>query len=86
MPLQHRCCICKQSMPHESDPSHPLNPCALVLVSNINLDRQMQKEQEFPCHFDCFRRLVADDSLMYIVEPDYSTIGDVEDEQSGRGS
>ena len=69
-------------MPHESDPDHPLDPCSLVLVSNINLNWRQQKEQEFPCHFDCFRRLVGDDSLMYIMEAGYSTRGEIEDEQS----
>lgn len=82
MPMVHRCCICKKDMPHERDPDHPLDPCSLVLVSNINLDWRQQKEQEFPCHFDCFRRLVDDDSLMYIIESDYSKRGEIEDEQS----
>jgi hypothetical protein len=86
MPFLYQCCICKQPMPHASDPANPLDPCSLVLVSNINLDRRKQKEQEFPCHFECFRRLVSDDSLMFIMEPDYSTIGEMEDEQASQGS
>src|SRR5438132_404805 len=85
MPLTHRCCICKQPMPHAGDPARPLDPCSLVLVSNVNLDRREHREQEFPCHFECFRRLVADDSIMYILEPDYSTIGEIEAEVIAAG-
>ena len=81
MTLRHRCCICKQSMITEGDPDRPFDPCSLILVTNINLESRDQKEQEFPCHFQCFRGLLADDSLMYIMEPDYSTNGEIEDEQ-----
>jgi hypothetical protein len=86
MPIVSRCCICKGAMPHVSDSVRPLDPCTLVLVANANLDRRRQKEQEFPCHFECFRRLVGDDSLMIIMEPDYSTVGEVEDEQAAQGA
>jgi hypothetical protein len=86
MPFLYECCICKQTMPVASDQTKPLDPCSLVLVSNINLDRREQKEQEFPCHFECIRRLVGDDNLMFIMEPDYSTIGEMEDEQAAQES
>jgi hypothetical protein len=83
MPLLYKCCVCKHAMSHEADPERPFDPCALVLVTNVNTVRSGQREQEFPCHFECFRRLVADDSLMYIMEPNYSSIGEMEDEQAG---
>lgn len=86
MPFLYCCFICKQPIPHVSDPERPLDPCLAVLVSNINLDRREQKEQEFPCHFECFRRLVGDDSLMVIAEPDYSTVGEMNDEQADQES
>ena len=86
MPLLYKCCVCKQSMSHEADPERPLDPCALILVTNINTVRSGQREQEFTCHFECFRKLVADDSLLYIMEPSYSSIGDMEDEQASAKS
>jgi hypothetical protein len=67
-------------MPSSGDPARPLDPCALVLVTNVDRDRGDQKEQEFPCHFECFRGLIGDDSLMYIMQPGHSTVGEVEDE------
>jgi hypothetical protein len=53
----------------------PSGPCALIVVSNIDKDRNDQKEQEFYCHFGCFRRLVNNDGILYIMEPDHLTIG-----------
>jgi hypothetical protein len=84
MPFIHKCCICKRPIPHGRDPARPLDPCSLVLVSNLNLDRRDRKEQEFPCHFECFRRLVGDDSLMAIMEPDYATVGEMEDDRAAQ--
>jgi hypothetical protein len=81
MPLAYRCCICKQPMPRQGDPDRPFDPCEIVLVTNIDRDRRDQKEQDFPCHFECFRRMISEDSILYIMEPDFSTIGEVEDEQ-----
>ena len=84
MSFLHQCCICKQPMTHASDQARPLDPCSLVLVSNVDSDRREQREQEFPCHFECFRHLVGDDSLMFIMEPDYSTVGWRNGERAGR--
>ncbi|MDQ3586326.1 MAG: hypothetical protein M3407_11195 [Acidobacteriota bacterium] len=55
-----------------------LDPCALILVSNIDQPREGQKEQQFFCHFECFRRLVNNDGIMYIMELDAATIGEIE--------
>jgi hypothetical protein len=46
-----------------------------VIVSNINRDPKERKEQEFPCHFECFRRLVADDALLEIMKPEWPMAG-----------
>ena len=63
-------------------PGLPLDPCALVVVSNIDKERHEQKEQTFYCHFECFRKVVADDSYLYIMQEDFSTIGECEDERA----
>jgi len=81
------CCICKQGIVFEVDAEniaiHPegLDPCALTLVTNVFGPRADQREQEFPCHIECFRRIVNDDSLMYILEPDFSTVGEWQRDQ-----
>ena len=72
---EYQCCICKETVTH--DTASPLDPCNLSLVSNIDRPRNDQKEQEFFCHLECFRRLINDDGLMYIMEPDAATIGEI---------
>jgi hypothetical protein len=67
-------------MPRTGLQQHPLDPCGVVIVGNIDRDWRDQKEQTFYCHFECFRRMVNDDSVMYIMQPDFSTNGDGEDE------
>jgi len=54
----------------------------MFLVSNIDLPRDDQKEQEFFCHFECFRRLVNNDGIMYIMESDAATIGELKADES----
>jgi hypothetical protein len=68
-------------MPTEGGQGHVLDPCALILAAHIDKDWRDQKEQIFYCHFECFRKVVANDSLLYIMDPDYSTHGEVEDER-----
>jgi hypothetical protein len=78
--LDCQCCICKETVDEESATS--LDPCGLILVSNIDLPRDDQKEQEFFCHLECFRRLVNNDGMMYIMESDFATIGEVKADES----
>jgi hypothetical protein len=78
--VDYQCCICKKTVNSESPSS--LDPGGLILVSNIDLPRNDQKEQEFFCHLECFRRLVKNDGTMYIMESDFSTIGEVKANES----
>jgi len=66
---KYECCICKGLVSSEES-SHYLDPCTLVLVSNIDQGPEQQKEQDFYCHFECFRKLINDDNIMYIMEAD----------------
>lgn len=76
------CCICKQEIVFEVDAEKTainpegLDPCALTLVTNAFGPRADQREQDFPWHVECFRRIVNDDSLLYILEPDFDTVGE----------
>lgn len=78
--VDYQCCLCKKKVNTESASS--LDPCGLILISNIDLPRNDQKEQEFFCHLECFRRLVNNDEIMYIMESDFSTIGEVKADES----
>lgn len=46
-----------------------LDPCALILIPHYPQDQENREEQVFYCHFDCFRRLVADDSRLLFLDP-----------------
>ena len=78
--LDYQCCICKETV--NKDTASPLDPCGLILVSNIDLPRDVQKEQEFFCHLECFRRLVNNDGIMYIMDLDAATIGEIKADES----
>jgi hypothetical protein len=82
MPRGYFCCICKGSVPYNGPHEHVLDPCALVIVGNADKDWREQKEQTFYCHFECFRRLVADDGVLYIKDADFETNGVVADERA----
>jgi hypothetical protein len=82
--LVHRCCICHSAIPVNGG-AHPLDPCALVLVANIDKAYADQKEQTFFCHFECFGKMNAMDSVLYIAEPNYSTNGEFAAERAQSG-
>lgn len=75
--MQYQCCFCKNGIEEGVKVHNSLDPCALIIVANIDQSRPNQKEQELYCHFDCFRKVLNDDNLLYIRDPEFSTIGDV---------
>ncbi len=79
-----QCCICKDTI-DDGAKGHRLDPCAIVIVTNIDNGRRDQREQTFYCHIECFRKTVDDDGVMCIMEKDFSTIGEVEDEDVDEG-
>jgi hypothetical protein len=78
--VDYECCICKDTVSSERK-SSTLDPCALVIVSNIDQPRENQKEQQFFCHFECFRKLVNRDGVLYIMDSDFPTIGEMDAEE-----
>lgn len=52
-----------------------------IFSPNIDLQRENQKEQQFFCHFECFRRLVTNDGVMYIMDSDFSTVGEIQEDE-----
>ncbi len=78
--MDYECCICKNTVSSEGGTAL-LDPCALILVSNIDQPRENQKEQQFFCHFECFRRLVNNDGVMYIMDSDFPTVGEIEEDE-----
>ncbi len=79
MPPGYFCCICKGTMPFTGPHGHGLDPCGLVVVGNADRDWREQREQAFWCHFECFRRLLGDDGVLYIKDADFATNGEAAD-------
>jgi hypothetical protein len=77
--IKYNCCICHETVSSEEKTSH-LDPCGLAVISNIDQPQENQKEQQFFCHFECFRKLVNDDGSMYIMEDDFPTSGEITQE------
>ncbi len=84
--LKLQCCICKQGLDYKPSAPDSLDPCALELIAHVDRDWSDQKSQTFYCHFECFRRLIGDNTLLYIAEPDYSTHGEFQAEVSDEGA
>lgn len=82
MPPGYHCVICKGTIPFTGPHEHRLDPCALVIIGNQDQDWREQREQTFYCHFECFRRLVGDDGVLYIKDEDCSTNGEIADERA----
>lgn len=60
--LIFQCFICKKSISKE----HSLDPCSVIIFSDIDKDELDQKSQTFFCHYNCFRRIHNDDSTLYL--------------------
>ncbi|MDP6542548.1 MAG: hypothetical protein QGH60_01070 [Phycisphaerae bacterium] len=82
--MNYQCCICNDAIADGAE-GHRLDPCAIVIVTNLDSDRRDQREQTFYCHIECFRQTVGDDGVMYIMEKDFSTVGEIEDEEVDEG-
>jgi hypothetical protein len=76
--FKYECCICKEAIPDDDLSPKTLDPCTLILISNFDRPREKQKEQQFFCHFECFRQVVNNDGIMYIMESDFPTVGEIE--------
>lgn len=82
MPPGYHCMICKGTIPFAGPQDHRLDPCALVIVGNADRDWREQREQTFWCHFECFRRLLDNDGVLYIKDSDFATNGEAADERA----
>ncbi len=78
MKLNVSCCFCGDRV--DEGETHAIDPCAIFLVGHANLPHAEQKEQQFWCHAECFRKAITLDGVMYILEPDFATNGEVEAE------
>lgn len=64
--IQCQCFICKQTILTDRKKKNDLDPCAVTIFTNADEDIKDQKSQTFFCHYDCFRRVNNDDSVLYL--------------------
>lgn len=72
------CVICQKPVEDGEPGSFNLDPCGLMILTNLDKDRRQRREQEFFVHFDCFRKVVADQDALNIKDAAYWTNGQVE--------
>jgi len=73
--VRAHCFVCKQRIEERG-----LDPCAVLLATNAYGTRDLQREQEFPCHVECFRRILNEDQIFEIAKADYPTVGEMQRE------
>ena len=81
MSEMYSCIFCKNGIEMNASKRHDLDPCAIVLIGHYDRERAEQKEQQFWCHFNCFRKLANEDGVMYIMQPDFATNSENEAER-----
>jgi hypothetical protein len=64
-----RCCICKADV--SAQDARGFDPCALIIVASWSKPSTAQREQQFFCHFECFRKMLNDDGDLYIMDPEF---------------
>lgn len=70
--LEFQCCLCKKSIGPGEEGPRGFDPCALIIVASWAKAQEEQREQQFYCHFECFRQTLNDDGNLYIMDPDFS--------------
>lgn len=78
--MEYECCICKETV--SAAAGARFDPCALLLIANYEEAIEAQKEQQFFCHFECFRQILNNDGVLYIMETDFPTRGEIDREET----
>jgi len=53
--MKYECFFCGDEVSSDNK-SSDLDPCAIVLIAHWEKGRDHQQEQQFWCHFECFRK------------------------------
>ncbi|MCT4565002.1 MAG: hypothetical protein N4A68_11920 [Maledivibacter sp.] len=61
-----QCFVCKQTILTDSKKQNEMDPCAVTVFTNADKDIKEQKSQTFFCHYECFRKINNDDSVLYL--------------------
>lgn len=56
------CCFCNRSIQ-----STEVNPCELIIITNWDKSIELQNNQNFWCHIDCFKTRLHSDLQQHLV-------------------
>ena len=73
--LGFKCLLCARRIE-----SGEFDPCVLTLTARADRPYREQMQQDFYCHLACLQAKAEVRGALYIAEPGYSTIGEIEDE------
>jgi hypothetical protein len=74
--IEYQCCFCDGTVSSQAK-SSLLDPCTVVLIAHFDENIENQKEQQFFCHFECFRK-AAPNVPFYIDQPDFPARGETD--------
>lgn len=77
-PLQ--CYFCGKTTHYKDEGNGTLDPVAVHLIANFDRPRREQREQTFYTHLQCFKDHSFSEQDLEIEEPDFCTVGEIEDE------
>ena len=58
MEFECQCCFCGDAIAEAAANGHTLDPCAVIVIGKWKKSSDLQVEQQYFCHLDCFKRLV----------------------------
>ena len=61
--VTHQCCFCGDNIDSDSQ----LDPCGIVIYTNIDKGECEQREQMFFCHYECFRDVMDSGTRIHLV-------------------
>jgi len=63
---EYQCCFCGEGIGQDPAKAHAFDPCAVVLVADWLKGEGKQREQQFFCHFECFRKATRPHVPLYL--------------------
>jgi len=61
--VTHQCCFCGDNI---EENAHKLDPCGVVIYTNLDKADDEQLEQMFFCHYECFRNVMDSGTRVHL--------------------
>jgi len=60
--VRHQCCFCGNNI----EETHKLDPCGIIIYTNLDKEIDGQLEQMFFSHYECFHDAMDSGTRMYL--------------------